>query len=72
MLIIAVACMQVKRYRRLSPLVVMGEALGGVKQLQEGDCVVAFSRRVLHRLRREVEATGRHTACMVSERLWQR
>lgn len=35
----------VKRYKRLSPLVVAGEALGGLGGVQEGDCFVAFSRR---------------------------
>lgn len=37
--------LEMKRYKRLSPLVVMGEALNSINEVQEGDCLVAFSRR---------------------------
>ena len=38
-------------YKRLSPLVVEEESTGGIRGVQPGDCVVAFSRKTLHRLR---------------------
>ncbi|EFJ52880.1 hypothetical protein VOLCADRAFT_41250, partial [Volvox carteri f. nagariensis] len=57
--------LEVRRYRRLSPLVVQSEALGSVARVAGGDCLVAFSRRSLHGLRREVaRCTGRE-ACLV-------
>lgn len=59
---------QVRTYKRLSPLVVQGEALGGLGGAAAGDCLVGFSRRSLHGLRREVvRRTGRE-ACLVSAR----
>ncbi len=58
--------MQVRTYKRLSPLVVQGEELGGLGGAAAGDCLVGFSRRSLHGLRREVvRRTGRE-ACLVS------
>ncbi|GLI70255.1 hypothetical protein VaNZ11_015102, partial [Volvox africanus] len=57
--------LQVRRYRRLSPLVVQSEALGSMAAVAGGDCLVAFSRRSLHGLRREVARRAGREACLV-------
>eukprot|EP00878_Enallax_costatus_P026546 GHUV01028492.1.p1 GENE.GHUV01028492.1~~GHUV01028492.1.p1 ORF type:complete len:230 (-),score=5.65 GHUV01028492.1:1047-1736(-) len=49
----------VNRYRRLSPLVVEPRALDSVGAVQEGDCLVAFGRKSLHKLRKSILATGK-------------
>jgi ATP-dependent RNA helicase SUPV3L1/SUV3 len=54
-------CLQVLRYKRLSPLVVAGGPVD-LQDVSPGDCVLAFSRRHLHRLRRELEAAGARPA----------
>lgn len=65
-------------YHRLSPLVVMNKALGSVAELQEGDCMVAFSRRAVHGLKREVLRRTPHQCAVVygksckHSRLWNR
>lgn len=56
---------QVQTYHRLSPLVVMNKALGSVAELQEGDCMVAFSRRAVHGLKREVLRRTSHQCAVV-------
>lgn len=48
----------VNSYRRLSPLVVEPRALNSVGAVQQGDCVVAFGRKTLHKLRKSILATG--------------
>lgn len=54
----------VHRYQRLSPLQTMKEALNGdFSKLQKGDCVVAFSRLGIHKLKSAIETlTGRRCA----------
>jgi ATP-dependent RNA helicase SUPV3L1/SUV3 len=51
-------------YGRLNPLRAMSTSLkGNLKNLQKGDCVVAFSRITIHALKQEIErATGRRAA----------
>ncbi|KAF6256649.1 P-loop containing nucleoside triphosphate hydrolase protein [Scenedesmus sp. NREL 46B-D3] len=44
----------VQRYKRLSPLVVEPRALQGLAEVQQGDAVVAFGRKALHKLRRNI------------------
>eukprot|EP00879_Flechtneria_rotunda_P023857 GHRR01025266.1.p1 GENE.GHRR01025266.1~~GHRR01025266.1.p1 ORF type:complete len:416 (+),score=89.85 GHRR01025266.1:337-1584(+) len=44
----------VHTYRRLSPLIVEPQALSSLSEVQEGDCIVAFGRRTLHSLRRQI------------------
>jgi ATP-dependent RNA helicase SUPV3L1/SUV3 len=44
----------VQRYKRLSPLVVEPRALQGLAGVQQGDAVVAFGRKALHKLRRNI------------------
>ncbi|KDR82116.1 hypothetical protein GALMADRAFT_240629 [Galerina marginata CBS 339.88] len=54
----------VKRYERLTPLVVEKESLGGdFSNVRVGDCIVAFSRNRIFELKRRVEAkTGMRCA----------
>jgi ATP-dependent RNA helicase SUPV3L1/SUV3 len=44
----------VHRYKRLSPLVVEPRALSGLSGVQQGDAVVAFGRKALHKLRKSI------------------
>ncbi|KAK2807480.1 RNA helicase [Onygenales sp. PD_10] len=55
---------EIHRYERLNPLKAMSTSLKGkLKNLQKGDCVVAFSRFAIHGLKRDIEkATGRRAA----------
>lgn len=53
-------------YQRLTPLVVETTPVGGVGGIRPGDCVVAFSRRWLHRLRKHISRSmGAHVTGMV-------
>jgi ATP-dependent RNA helicase SUPV3L1/SUV3 len=57
--------LQVRQYARLSPLVVSSQALGCLTRLQPGDALVAFSRKSVHGLQREVGRLTGRAACMV-------
>lgn len=47
---------EVKTYKRLSPLKTMSASLNGdLKNLRKGDCVVVFSRVGIHAMKREIE-----------------
>jgi ATP-dependent RNA helicase SUPV3L1/SUV3 len=54
----------VHRYRRLTPLKAADEPIGkSLKNLQKGDCIVAFSRMAIHAIKANVERrTGRRCA----------
>lgn len=54
----------VHNYERLSPLKVAKIGLGGkLDELQKGDCVVSFSRKILHNLKKEIQdTTGKEVA----------
>lgn len=56
--------LEIHRYERLNPLIVMNKTLGGsLKNLRKGDCVVAFSRLGIHTLKADIEkVTGRRAA----------
>lgn len=48
--------LHVHRYSRLSPLKMMSRSLdGNLRNLQKGDCVVAFSVMIIHGLRQAIE-----------------
>ncbi|KAL8906479.1 MAG: hypothetical protein Q9207_002017 [Kuettlingeria erythrocarpa] len=48
--------LQIHHYKRLSPLKTMSASLdGNLRSLRKGDCVVAFSKLHIHRLRRQIE-----------------
>ena len=45
-------------YERLTPLKVAPRSLGGaLSSVQSGDCVVAFSRKLVYEIKKEIEAT---------------
>ncbi|PPR05155.1 hypothetical protein CVT26_012241 [Gymnopilus dilepis] len=49
--------LEVRRYERLTPLVVEEESLNGdLNKVREGDCIVAFSRSKIFELKKSVEA----------------
>jgi ATP-dependent RNA helicase SUPV3L1/SUV3 len=53
----------IHRYERLSPLEVMKEPIKSLTELEKGDCIVAFSIRDLHEIRRKIEnITGKKCA----------
>ncbi|PTU25307.1 hypothetical protein P175DRAFT_0498425 [Aspergillus ochraceoroseus IBT 24754] len=56
--------LEIHRYERLNPLKVMDHSLrGDLKNLQKGDCIVAFSRLGIHALKADIEkTTGRRAA----------
>ncbi|KAK1140037.1 RNA helicase [Aspergillus melleus] len=56
--------LEVHHYERLNPLKVANKSLNGnLKNLEKGDCVVAFSRVGIHALKSDIEkATGRRAA----------
>ena len=45
----------VRRYERLSPLVVEENSLGDLSKVQKGDCIVTFKREAIFQLKRQVE-----------------
>ncbi|GFR43340.1 hypothetical protein Agub_g4260, partial [Astrephomene gubernaculifera] len=57
--------LDVRHYHRLSPLVVQSEALGSLGAAAGGDCLVGFSRRSLHAMRREVVRRSGREASLV-------
>lgn len=56
--------LEIHRYERLNRLEVMDKSLkGNLKNLQKGDCIVAFSRVGIHALKADIEkVTGRRAA----------
>ncbi|KAF9894728.1 RNA helicase [Aspergillus nanangensis] len=56
--------LEIHRYERLNPLKVMEKSLkGDLRNLQKGDCLVAFSRVGIHALKADIEkVTGRRAA----------
>eukprot|EP01018_Ginkgo_biloba_P038820 Gb_37678 [translate_table: standard] len=56
---------KVKYYERLSPLIPSKMPLGSFLDIQRGDCIVAFSRRDIYSIKREVEAKGKHLCSVV-------
>ena len=56
--------LEIHHYERLSPLRTMTSSLrGNMNHLRKGDCVVTFSRRGIHEIRKEIEKkTGKRVA----------
>ncbi|KAG6550511.1 hypothetical protein Mapa_007879 [Marchantia paleacea] len=53
-------------YERFKPLKVSEESLrGDFRNIQAGDCIVAFSRRDIFDIKREVELATKHRCCVV-------
>ena len=55
----------VHRYERLQPLRVLSEPLRRVEDVKPGDCLVAFSRKAVHRLKKDVETQAGRRACVI-------
>ncbi|KAF2645331.1 P-loop containing nucleoside triphosphate hydrolase protein [Massarina eburnea CBS 473.64] len=55
----------VHEYTRLTPLEVAPRALGKLRHLEKGDCVVAFSVLGIHAMRREIEKQTNKKCAMV-------
>ena len=56
----------VHRYERLNPLETMSTSLGGdLKNLRKGDCVVAFSRKLIHDMKDKIEQIHDKRAAIV-------
>jgi ATP-dependent RNA helicase SUPV3L1/SUV3 len=55
--------LEVKRFKRLSPLSVCQKPLGDYQNIQPGDCVVTFSRRQIFDVKAQIErATNKKCA----------
>jgi len=53
-----------KRYERLAPLEI-GPSVKSFAAVEPGDCVVAFGRRALYKLKREIEGHSGRRCCIV-------
>ena len=54
-----------RSYERLLPLVPQAAPLDSLKRIRRGDCVVAFSRRDVHAIKRAIDSHGALKCCMV-------
>ncbi|KAL8862133.1 MAG: hypothetical protein Q9178_001588 [Gyalolechia marmorata] len=58
--------LRVHHYKRLSPLKTMSASLrGNLNNLRKGDCVVAFSKVNIHKLKAEIEQTTRKRVAVI-------
>lgn len=46
---------EVREYERLTPLVTSPPLRNGIKEIRKGDCIVAFSQKMLYRLKHDIE-----------------
>ena len=49
---------EVKSYKRLTPLVVQTEAVNRVENVEAGDCIVCFNKQDIYNVSRQLEARG--------------
>jgi ATP-dependent RNA helicase SUPV3L1/SUV3 len=56
---------EVREYQRLTPLLVSPPLRNGLRDIQRGDCVVAFSRKDLYRLKRDIEQQLALKVCII-------
>eukprot|EP01101_Sappina_pedata_P007236 TRINITY_DN378_c0_g1_i1.p1 TRINITY_DN378_c0_g1~~TRINITY_DN378_c0_g1_i1.p1 ORF type:complete len:434 (-),score=95.18 TRINITY_DN378_c0_g1_i1:190-1491(-) len=57
---------EVKKYSRLSPLYVEKKEIKSLaRELESGDCVVAFSRKKLFELKKEIEKKTKNKCCII-------
>lgn len=54
-----------RTYERLLPLVPQAAALTSLKTVRRGDCLVAFSRRDVHAIKRAIDSHGAFKSCIV-------
>ena len=52
-------------YSRLSPLICESTTLDDVRHLNRGDCVIAFSKKDIFRLKSFIESNTEHRCCVV-------
>ncbi|KAL8798511.1 MAG: hypothetical protein Q9182_006599 [Xanthomendoza sp. 2 TL-2023] len=58
--------LQIHHYKRLSPLKTMSASLrGDLSNLRKGDCVVAFRKVAIHRLKNDIESTTRKRVAVI-------
>ena len=57
--------LEVLTYERLLPLKAEKAALGTLQAVRKGDCLVAFSRREVHAIKRALDAWGALKCCVV-------
>lgn len=72
---LAAACgdeLEIKRYRRFSPLMVEKKSLANsteereaYRNVQKGDCIVAFSRNDIFAIKREIESLTNFKCCII-------
>jgi len=53
---------EVRNYKRLTPLVVQTAAVGSVDNIQPGDCIVCFNKQDIYSISRQLEQRGVETA----------
>lgn len=56
---------KVQHYDRLSPLIPLKVPLGSFSNIRTGDCIVAFSRQEIYRLKKQIEAGKKHLCSVV-------
>ncbi|XP_078160186.1 ATP-dependent RNA helicase isoform X2 [Carex rostrata] len=56
---------QIQYYERLSPLVPLKVPLESFSNIKKGDCIVTFSRTDIYRLKKKIEARGKHLCSVV-------
>ncbi|KAJ1699455.1 hypothetical protein LUZ63_007967 [Rhynchospora breviuscula] len=56
---------QVQYYERLSPLVPLNVPLESFANVKKGDCIVTFSRQDIYKLKKKIEAGGKHLCSVV-------
>ncbi|XP_037089380.1 LOW QUALITY PROTEIN: ATP-dependent RNA helicase SUV3 homolog, mitochondrial-like [Pollicipes pollicipes] len=54
--------LEVRRYRRLTPLRLEEAALGSLQNVQPGDCIVCFNKSDIYTISREIESLGHECA----------
>lgn len=58
--------LNVQQYARFKPLVVEAKTLlGDLKNVQSGDCIVAFSRREIFEVKLAIEKLTKHKCCVI-------
>ncbi|KAJ8959995.1 hypothetical protein NQ318_009431, partial [Aromia moschata] len=53
---------EVRNYKRLTPLKIEDSALGSLDNVMPGDCIVCFSKNDIYSVSRGIEATGKEVA----------
>eukprot|EP00741_Cyanophora_paradoxa_P014710 tig00020816_g14188.t1 len=57
--------LEVVSYDRLAPLEPLGKPVESLRQIRPGDCVVAFSRRSIYEIKRQIEKQTKYRCCVV-------